>query len=181
MKIFKIVLAMVVVLVALTGCKTGGGGGGGSDDGWGNNDTREFYIGDHDLLVGEKECYLNHLNAGWNLADIIGVCGYYIGADEEVLDYEHVYGAAFYTTNDQANTRYMYIEIYDQNNTLVNDGKFEAILNGQPVDFTMVPEFIIWLEDQDAGKTFTVEVWIRDANGVESEIYIFDISAIGLG
>ena len=175
-----VVLAIVCVLALTVGCKSGGGGGG--DDDWGNNNdstsARVFDITDHELLVGEKECYLTHVEAGWNLPDIVEVCGYYIGADDEIMDYEHVYGAAFYTTNDHANTRYMYVEIYDQNHTLVNDVKAEFIINGQPIDAILIPYFITWLEEEDRGKVFTVDVWIRDADGVESPVYTFDIAAV---
>lgn len=172
----KLIVLVIVVAMALTvGCK-GGGGGGGSD----KNDKpkREFKIKDHELLVGDKDCFIHYDNLGYGLEDIADVCGYY-AVKGVVMDYEHVYGVRYYTVNDQRNTRYLHMEIFDVNHTLEKAHTFEFDLNGQPKDAVLVPYYVFWLEpDGNSDPVFTVDTWLTDANGVETSVYTFDIETI---
>jgi hypothetical protein len=173
MKTFKIVLVMVVVLVALTGCKSGGGGGGSDDP------VREFKINAHELIVGDKDCYFHHQGLGYSILEIVDVCGVEIIAEDVIMDYEHVYGIRYYTVNDQKNTRYMDIDVFDAEYTLETNHVFEFDLNGQPRDALLYPNYIVWLEDDgNTSSMYTVEAWLTDSNGVHSPVYVFDIETV---
>lgn len=176
MRTFKIMLAMVVVLVALTGCKTGGGGGGGSDD---NTPVREFKINDHELLVGDKDCYFHHYNLGYHILDIVEVCGVEVISEDVIMDYEHVYGIRYYTVNAEKNTRYMHIEVFDAEYTWDSGYVFEFDLNGQPKEALLYPNYVVWLEDDgNTSSMYTVEAWLTDNTGETSPVYAFDIETV---
>ena len=167
----------MLVLIALFGCN--GGGGGGSDDGGKDKaPPRIFKVNQHKVYAVETGCFDHYYyNMDYNVVDTAKSCGYAVAGynDDVVVDWGYTYFMEIELMNSSSNTRYMKLEVWDENNTFVYDGIYERIINGQPKVIAVIPnDAIFYMDDSDIGKTYTVDLWMVDADGKESSVYSFD-------
>jgi len=158
-KMYKLTLALLLVVSFCIGCP------GGSDS---DSVERNFYIESHEIKSVYKPCFLDvPLKEEKPLYEDDVYILYPRGSYVLFVDY----------FNDQDNTEWIQFEIFVDGKRWSSRGSIiEHPKNGPKDDKTIA--YITLFETVPftlEGKEVVVDVWLEDENGIQSEVYTFEV------
>ena len=134
----------------------------------------DFKIDDHEWLAIPRECAQNAANDEESFETMIESCGFDVIDNSIDMDFEHVYAIKYQIRNDQIDILIINIELIDSNGWVLDHTEFTICDPEESME--LFHDYLIWLLDEEPiPGVITIDAWLVDINGVNSDVYSFDI------